>query len=271
MTFRSRVERYAPIEDVSVRSDSEGRIIDAYAAVFNTRQEIRDHEGHYLEELTPTTFERTLQQRAGRLQFMFNHGKTLYGTPSERFSMPLGVPIEVRADGRGLFTSSRFANTELADEVLELVETGAIRGMSFSGAFLKSRSGGRDPESGLPVKIRTETALREYGPTPFPAYQDARIEQVRHEIDDLLCGTDIETIAAHLAERPETERDAIRAALSSAVELGNDSDADVDLADPPSHGHVATKAQRQRDLRVLLAREKGILDGGADQGGDGGA
>lgn len=256
-TFSARVERYAPIEDVAIRSDAEGRIIDAYAAVFGVRQEIRDHEGHYLEELTPTTFDVTLRQRADRLQFMFNHGKTIYGTPSERFSMPLGTVLDVRADGRGLFTSSRFANTDLADEVLELVETGAIRGMSFSGAFIKTRNGGRDEQTGLPVKVRTETGLREYGPTPFPAYQDARVEQVRHEIDDLLADMEIERLAEHLAGRPEAERDVLRAALAaSAVESPVDPDADADPTDPPSDRHVRTRDERVREMRRLLVRLK---------------
>lgn len=257
MDIATRVERYAPLEDIQVRSGGTGRTVDAYAAVFDTRQEVRDAEGHYLEELAPTSFDRTLQQRAGRFQVMFNHGKTMYGTPSERFSMPLGTPLEVRSEPRGLFTSTEYARTELADEVLSLIESGAIRGMSFSGAFVGTDRLASDATTGLPVRRRTEIAMREYGPTPFPAYQDARIEQVRHEFVDMLGVLNVEELVAHLRSLPESERTAIVDALeppTAATGTGSDSS---------DTGHVAVidpnREDRLRIERRVLAQIRGII------------
>lgn len=177
-------ERYAPLIDLSIRSDTgEGRIVDAYAAVFNTPQEVRDQDGHYNEEIAPTAFDRTLEQRRSQVQALFNHGKTIYGTPSERFSMPYGKPLAMRAEPKGLFTSTQISKTELGDEVLQLVKDDVIQGQSFSGAFVPSGNERSKPVAGgLPTIRRNEIVLREYGLTPFPVYTDAQVVGVRAEL-----------------------------------------------------------------------------------------
>jgi hypothetical protein len=39
------------LDDVHVRSDGSGRVVEAYAAVFNTRTEVMDQDGHYRDPL----------------------------------------------------------------------------------------------------------------------------------------------------------------------------------------------------------------------------
>lgn len=243
-----RVERYAPLADIHVRSEGDGRTIEAYASVFDTPQEIRDRDGHYLEVIDQSAFDRTLSERADRLQFMFNHGRTMYGTPSERFSMPIGTPIEVKVDGQGLFTRSKVAKTELGDEVLALVEDGAIRGMSFSGGFLETRDERPAQRGGLPVKVRTEISLREYGPTPFPAYDAARITGVRTEALELFASLSTGEIVEYVSDLPDEARSELLQALTVLALPG------MDNAGSPS-GHVGDPpnrhAERQRLLRSL--------------------
>jgi HK97 family phage prohead protease len=177
--------RTFPLEDVSIRSGGDGRTVDAYAAVFDQPVKITDGEGTYNERIAPTAFAKTLSDNGTRFQVLFNHGMTVHRTPSERFSMPLGVPLEVTADRRGLFTSTRYNATPLADEVLEGIKSGTIRGQSFSGGFLRSdppapRGGYRANRSGeLQTVTRQEVRMQEYGPTPFPAYPEAGIVGVR--------------------------------------------------------------------------------------------
>lgn len=171
-------QRYAPIDDLATRSEAGARYIDAYAAVFSREQEIRDREGHYMERIAPTAFDRTLSQRGSNFQVLFNHGRTIHGESSERYSMPYGVPAEVRADGRGLWTSTRVMDTQLGDEVYTLARDGALPGMSFSGQFKSTRAAGKSGE-GLNIKERTEIAMTEYGNTPFPAYSLAQVVAVR--------------------------------------------------------------------------------------------
>lgn len=80
-------ERTFTLDDISIRADGEGRTVVAYAAAFNLDAEITDQDGHYLETIDPAAFNKTVSDRAGRIGVFYNHGKTIYGTPSERFSI----------------------------------------------------------------------------------------------------------------------------------------------------------------------------------------
>lgn len=175
--------RSYPLDDIRIRSGGDGRTVEAYAAVFDTPTEIRDQDGHYNEVIGRSAFDKTIAERGKKVGVFFNHGLTLHGTPSELHSMPIGVPVEApRVDGRGVVTVTRYHNTRLADEVLEAINSGAITGQSFSGRMIQSnpRRGPYRARGGeLPTVTRNEIALREYGPTPFPAYEDAAITNVR--------------------------------------------------------------------------------------------
>ena len=182
------------LEDISIRMDGDGqdrRTVEAYAAVFNSPSVIYNQEGEYEEVIDPAAFNRVIEH-ANRskhgIPVLYNHGKTIYGTPSEAGSLPIGVSEEIKADERGLLTRARFTKTQLADNVLESIRDGSITAYSFQGAFRRStptpRRGGfrRDKISGeLTTVRRTESTLREFGPTPFPAYSDAAIVGVRAE------------------------------------------------------------------------------------------
>ncbi len=174
------------LEDISIRSGGDGRTVEAYAAVFDTPTSIRDQDGEYEEVIDPTAFNRAIDhhQRAGhRIPVMFNHGLTTMGTPSDLGSMPIGSTEEIKADRRGLFTRARYNSTPLAEAALENIREGSISAYSFAGAFKRSTPmaprGGKY-RNGQTVR-RTESTLREYGPTPFPAYQTAQIVGVRAE------------------------------------------------------------------------------------------
>lgn len=184
--------RSYPLEDISIRSGGDGRTVEAYAAVFDTETTIVDHDGHYREVLDRTAFNRAVSDSAPqgsrsswKVGVFYNHGMTLMGTPSDRHSMPVGVPIDIRVEPRGLLTVTRYNKTPLADEILENINDGGISGYSFSGMFKRStptrpRGGFRaDMEGNLPVVRRMESSLREYGPTPFPAYEEASIMGMR--------------------------------------------------------------------------------------------
>jgi HK97 family phage prohead protease len=190
--------RSYPLEDISIRAGGDGRTVTAYAAVFGVETEIHDQDGDYTEELDPAVFNRAISDaapqgsRAGwRIGCFYNHGMTLYGTPSERHAMPVGVPLEVKADDRGLYTVTRYNKSALADEILDNIRDGSLPGYSFSGMFRRSnplipRGGFRPDRYGnLPKVRRTESTLREYGPTPFPAYAGAAITGMR---SDMLLG-----------------------------------------------------------------------------------
>src|SRR5258706_5924117 len=188
------VTRTLVLDDIVVRSRAQGgdgRTVDAYAAVFNDPTEIKDSDGHYNEQNDPTAFNQSISERAGKIFCIYNHGRSLGGMPSDMWSVPLGVPIPgaMRADSHGLFTSTRYNPDPESDRILEAIKSGSLRGMSYTGVFLRSNpelSGPYErygPLSGgdLPLVTRQEIALIEYGPTPIPAYQNAQVAGVRSD------------------------------------------------------------------------------------------
>jgi HK97 family phage prohead protease len=185
--------RWYALEDIRiVRSadGGDGRTVEAYAAVFDSPARIADDQGEYVEEIDRTAFNRALDHaRRGRggwnVRVLYNHGYTVQGTPSERFSIPIGVPVDIRPEQRGLLTLTRYVESPLGDEILEAVRSGSVTSQSFSGRIVRSdpqlRPGQRYRATGgkLPTVRRLELGLREYGPTPFPAYADSDILGVR--------------------------------------------------------------------------------------------
>jgi len=171
------LSRTFPLEDIAIRADGTGRTVTAYAAVFGSPYEVSDFDGHYYETIHRAAFNRTLSHGVRRAQCLFNHGMTLQHTPSERYAMPLGRPMEIRSDSRGLLTVTEYAKTPLADEVLELIRSGSITAQSFRGPINASRDIGR--HLGLPHIERTELGLIEYGPCTLPVNEAATIVGVR--------------------------------------------------------------------------------------------
>lgn len=177
-------DRAYAVEDLHVRSDGSGRVVEAYAAAFDVHTEIVDQDGHYNETLTPASFNRTIGHKGpAGFGVLFNHGRTIDGTSTGSLTMPIGVPLEVKADGRGVFTATRYLDNPLANDVLDAIKQGAIRAQSFSGRFTKSTRSYPDGRSAgrLPLITRHEVDMREYGPAVFAAYKDAAILGTRAE------------------------------------------------------------------------------------------
>jgi HK97 family phage prohead protease len=192
--FAGEIYRAFPIESCEVvrSGDRTGRTVEAYAAIFNDPAEIEDHEGHYKESIAPVAFNKRLadleRSNSGfaAVKVLYNHGMTIHGTPSDRFSIPVGVPEHIGVDSRGMITRTRYLNTPLADEILECVNERAINTQSFTGRIIRSNPQLREGQmyraswaGGLPEVTRVELGLREYGICPFPAYQAAEVVGVR--------------------------------------------------------------------------------------------
>lgn len=217
-----RYDRLWTLDDIVVRSGGDGRTVEAYAAVFDTPTEITDQHGHYMEVISRSAFNRAISHGIDRIGFFYHHGMTLHGTPSDLGAVPLGSPVDVRADGKGLRTVSRFNKSQLADSVLEAIRSGDIRGYSFRGRIFQSTPDRvpRAPKGAIPTVTRTELGLTEYGPTPTPYYADAGILAVRsaQQVADVLARLDeqarselmqiIRTTSAPTPQDPETDANA---------------------------------------------------------------
>lgn len=177
------ISRFHEIDDLEIkRVDRKGRTVTAYATFFDQESEIRDRHGHYFEKIHRSGFSRTISRGISRVQVYYNHGYDLMGKPHPIGHVPLATPQEIKPDGKGLLTISRYNDGELADAVLAAWEGGQIKGQSFSGRVHNDRVIGR--RNGLDIIERTELGLREYGPTPSPAYEGDGLVAIRSK-DDL--------------------------------------------------------------------------------------
>lgn len=283
--------RSFPLEDIRIRS-GDGRTVEAYAAVFDVPAEVRDQDGHYHEVLDRTAFNRAISdaapqggRKSWRVGVFYNHGMTIYRTPSERGSVPIGVPLEVKADSRGLFTVTRYSRTALADEVLEMIRDDAITGYSFQGMFLRSaatdpagrqvgkipRGGFTSDKAGQLVTIRRmESTLREYGPTPFPAYQEAAVVGMRAELAaqliPYLSGAERAQLATLLRDDapPDAPPEGDSPADQSPPDAPHDGDSSAD--DPPATDaeHSSRHALLQRITAAKTTRPGLARDPDAD-------
>lgn len=231
----SAFQRAFPLDDIVIRSGGDGRTVEAYAAVFDVPTTIRDGWGHYQEQIGRAAFNKTIADRGTRFGVFYNHGKTLYGTPSDRGSVPIGTPVEApRADGKGLVTVTRYNRTPLADEVLEAIRNGDITGQSFTGRVIASdvptpRGGFRPAKDGtLTLVTRTEIALSEYGPTPIPAYDVPMVSAIR-------------SLTAQLGSLSDEDRAELASMLSLATPLEPAERSDTStveaVAEEPPLGH----------------------------------
>lgn len=241
------------LSDISIMRASDGhgdgRTVEAYAAVFDTPTEITDGQGHYMEVISRTAFKRTLTHGIDTVGFYYHHGLTIHSTPSDLGSVPIGSPLEIRPDAKGLLTVTRFNRSDLADAVLEAIRNGDIKGYSFRGKIFQSTPS-RVPKvtrgGGLPTITRTELGLMEYGPTPMPAYRDAGILAVRSELAEI--------------------RDALtamRGTVNPSTSEGEPQDPDDTTTPDQGPGSEASRGDAHADAQALLRfrskiRERGL-------------
>jgi phage head maturation protease len=177
------------LDDIQISRSGDGRTVEAYAAIFDSPYEVRDQHGHYMESIDRSAFNRTLNGAGRNALCVYNHGMTLHGTPDGMASLTLGNPLEIRPDGRGLLTVTRYNKGPWADSVLESIKNGEIKAQSFRGQIYRSNPMGpiprRRPGAPLPTVTRHELGLVDYGPTPTAVNADAHIVAVRSAADVL--------------------------------------------------------------------------------------
>jgi phage head maturation protease len=252
----SEFVRAVTLDDIRIRSGGSGRTVEAYAAVFDDPTEIVDQDGHYIEVNSQNSFTQTIAHHRGRFPVVYHHGMTLAGTPSDRGSVPIGVSTEVTPDKHGVLTVSEYGRSQLTDEVLEMIKIGAVTAQSYGGRFVKSDprrpTGGRfraGPDGKLRTVTRLEIAMREFGPTPFPAYANAAITGVRAQ-----------QMLGALLTAPADQRTALLNGLFTPQEAiaildTPEETEDVELTDEAPRHSARSLSQRIRMARIIRGME----------------
>ena len=251
-----RFDRAFPLEGIEILSRAkggDGRTVEAYAAVFDTPAEIHDQHGDYMEVIHRSAFNRTLKGGgAARALVLYNHGRSVVdGKVDSLAQVPLGSPLEITADGRGLRTVTRYNKSALAESVLEAIKNDDIRAQSFRGGIYRSDPAGKVPRSKaggtLPTVTRMELGLTDYGPTPSPYYEGAKILAVRS----------VTEVASAIAELSEDERQELIRALATTRESVPEPATATSTTEPgtedprtPAHSGRSQDLARQRQLAL---------------------
>lgn len=128
--------------------DVEQRIIEGYAATFGNL----DLNGDVIQ---PGAFDNTLaEQPPGGVAVFIGHQSS---------ALPVGIPLEISQDARGLYTKTRIFKTSAGDDLLatarELQAAGQPLGMSIG---FQTRDSEWASKAGKQFRLLTDVALKEY-------------------------------------------------------------------------------------------------------------
>lgn len=137
--------------------DIDARTFEGYASTWD-----KDLVG---DIIMPGAFTKSINESfpAGRIKVLWNHGE------------PIGMPIEMREDERGLFVKGKISKTARGDEVLELMRDSVVDTMSIGFMIPNGKSETRADG----VRIIREVRLMEFSPVTFAANPMAAITDVK--------------------------------------------------------------------------------------------
>lgn len=227
-------------------ADGDGRTLVGYAARFNSDTVINSWEGQFIERIAPGAFKRTLKNNGAQIKVLFNHGMD-----PQIGNKPLGRAAVMKEDDKGLYVEVPLSRTSYNDDLIALIEDGAIDGMSFRFAVPEGGDTWEQPKrrGQLPIRTLTEVKLREFGPVTFPAYQ-ATTAGVR-SIEEF-------TVWNRL---PEEKRNAIYEILGTPLSTPGDPTVDDEPAAPlhdAPESRADHHASRTREQRRAAAIARGI-------------
>lgn len=155
---RANDERVIKALEFKAAVDVEARTFEGYASTFGNVDQVGDI-------ITPGAFAKTIQERfpKGDIKILWQHYE------------PLGMPIEIREDERGLYVKGRISKTALGDDALELMRDGVVNRMSIGITIVKA-----DYDDQTGNRIIREVKLWEFSPVTFPANEQAVITAVKH-------------------------------------------------------------------------------------------
>jgi hypothetical protein len=143
-------------------------------------------EGHFMERTWPGAFSKTFAENRTRMQVLYDHGQDpVIGTK------PLGPLESIVEDDRSVDYVAPLLDTSYNRDLLPILKAGLL-GSSYRFSVPKDKDewNYRAEKSdfnplGLPERTIREVKVIEFGPTPFPAYENTS-SGVRSTTDEYL-------------------------------------------------------------------------------------
>jgi len=189
------------------------REIEGHAAVFGNRDS-------YGDIIQPGAFARTLANDRGRVKVLWQHDP----------SNPIGRPVEMREDDRGLFVKARIADTTLGRDAMALFEAGVVDELSIGyDAVVEEWDNDRG------VRLLREIKLWEFSPVTWAANELARITAVKQasDLDAVLDRLERIQWAKGRLESPRLREKAEAGIRNLERLLNGDTTPDTNVAAPP--------------------------------------
>jgi uncharacterized protein len=179
--------------------DVEQRTFEGYAAAYGNV----DTDNDIIER---GAFAKSIQEGfpSGRIKVLWQH----------RADMPIGLPIEMREDDRGLYVKARISRTEKGEEALQLMRDGVIDRMSVGFSI----PGGKAEVDKAGVRHIYEGKLYEFSVVTWPANDQAVITGVKtlKELREMA----EQELSAKARNELLFELDSVRALLSGEPPIG---------------------------------------------------
>ena len=163
---QAQIHRDCPLDIIDIRRSSEGRTLVGRALLYNERNVVSDDgRTSYVETWLPGVFSRSIAERGsrGKIALFGRHdiGRWPYGAVQRWDDGPDALGFEAKV-----------SRTTAGDELLELINDGAITGISVGAEPIENRT--------IPGGVaRAEAKLMELSVCVFPQLAGAEILAVR--------------------------------------------------------------------------------------------
>jgi HK97 family phage prohead protease len=130
---------------------------EGYASVFG-------NVDSHADIMQPGAFKKTIKEHASRVKVLWQHDPW----------QPIGVPVVMEEDSKGLYVKAKISQTEKGKETLILLKDGVINELSVGYNTVKE-----DWDKTRNVRLLKEVKLWEFSPVTFASNEKATITGVK--------------------------------------------------------------------------------------------
>lgn len=208
---------------IEIKANLEKNEIEAYASTWD-----KDLGS---DTITKGAFAKTIKER-----FAGGQKRDIKVLWQHDMSAPLGLPIHMEEDSKGLYTVSKISDTPLGQQAMQLARDGVVDKMSIGYDTIKSKDDGQGG------RILNELKLYEYSLVTFPMNEKADILQAKdmqasNQLWSLLQKAGVTDLAQLVRKNTTTGVKAMSEELREALQAAIDAMQSVaDLADAELNG-----------------------------------